>query len=64
MDEELEQKIVKEFAKKDKRKTTKMHVSGKSVFNLKKIIEQRPKASHNNKSHDSSPKRKNTKKNR
>lgn len=55
MDEELEQKDVNKFAQRDKKKQAKMHVSGKSVFNLKKIIESK---------NDSSPKRKNTKKNR
>jgi hypothetical protein len=50
---ELEKKIEKKFAKKDTKKKKKMHVSGKGIFTLKKIIENK---------HASLPKRKNTKK--
>jgi hypothetical protein len=37
----LEQKIQKDLAKKDKRKKAKMKVSGKSVFQLKKMISKK-----------------------
>jgi len=37
-DFDLEQKIQKDLAKKDRQKKTKMKVSGKSVLQLKQII--------------------------
>ena len=37
-DFDLEQKIQKDLARKDKKKRPKMKVSGKSVLKLKKII--------------------------
>ncbi len=40
-DFDLEQKIQKDSAKKDKRKNRKMKVSGKSVIQLKEIIGQK-----------------------
>ena len=37
----LEEKIEKKYKQKDQRKKHKMKVSGKSVFNLKKVITQK-----------------------
>jgi hypothetical protein len=37
----LEKEIEKKIVRKDKRKKRKMKVSGKSVFNLKKVITQK-----------------------
>ena len=53
--EEIEKKTEKKFSQKDERKKPKMHMSGKSVFTLRKLI---------TKLNDSSSKRKNRKKNK
>jgi hypothetical protein len=37
----LEEEIEEKIARQDKRKKRKMKVSGKSVFNLKKVITQK-----------------------
>lgn len=36
-----EQAAEKHFEQKDKKKNPKMHISGRSVFNLKKLIEEK-----------------------
>lgn len=51
---DIEKSVEQKYEQKDKRKTPKMHQSGKSVFNLQKLI---------TKKHDSSSRRKNSKKN-
>ena len=51
--EEVEKIVEGKYSQKDKRKTPKMHVSGKSVFKLKDLITRK---------NDSIPKRKNSKK--
>lgn len=53
--ENLEQQIEKKFAEKDKRKRPRMKVTGKNVFKLKRIIEQK---------HDRLSQGKNSQKNR
>lgn len=56
MDEEdLEQTVEKKYDQKDHKKRPRMEVSGKNVFKLKKLIEQK---------HVSLSKRKNSKKSR
>ena len=51
---DIEKATEKKYAQRDKKKKPKMHMSGKSVFNLQKLIV---------KPNDSLPKRKNLKKN-
>lgn len=52
--EDLEKEAEKKFKAKDKRKSQKMHVSGKNVFTLQQIIKNR---------YDRTPKRTDNKKN-
>lgn len=53
--EDLEKITEKKYSQKDKSKSPKMHVSGKSIFKLQEIIRKK---------HDSSSTRKDNKKNR
>ena len=50
--EDIEKNTEKKYGQKDKKKKPKMHMSGKSVFTLQKLIA---------KPHDSVPKRTNSK---
>ena len=43
----FEQEIEKKFSRADERKKKKMKVSGKAVFKLKKIINQKAKGAKN-----------------
>ncbi len=51
--EDLEKKVEKKFELKDKRSNPKMHVSGKGVFTLQKLIKSKndstSKGTNNNK---------------
>lgn len=55
MQEDLEKQIEKKYASKDRKKRPRMKVTGKNVFKLKRIIEQK---------HDRLSQRKNSQKKR